>query len=146
MLVFELSPPLLYDHGLEAALRELIRQTEEEHDITAVFTGDGQSREIDSDVAILLYQSVRELLVNVARHANAGRLAVSLGFIDGEVHVTVEDDGIGFDVGALSSGRQGSGFGLFSIRQRLGSVGGRMVVESDRRGTRVLLAAPAAGD
>lgn len=145
-LVFELSPPLLHDHGLEAALRELIRQTEEEHGITAVFTGAGQSREIDSDVGILLYQSVRELLVNVARHADAGRLAVSVGFADGEVHVSVEDDGIGFDAGALSPGGQGGGFGLFSIRQRLGSVGGRMIVESDRRGTRVLLAAPARGD
>ena len=146
MLVFELSPPLLYDHGLEAALRELIRQTGEEHGITAVFTGGGRSKKIDSDLGILLYQSVRELIANVARHADAGRLAVSVGFADGEVHVNVEDDGIGFDVAALSDARQGGGFGLFSIRQRLGSVGGRMVVESDRRGTRVLLAAPVSGD
>ncbi len=146
MLVFELIPPVLYEHGLEPALRELIRLTEEKYGIIAVFTDDGQPKKIDSDLAILLYQSVRELIVNVARHAAANRLAVSVGFVDGEVHVTVVDDGVGFDAGALSRGRQDGGFGLFSIRQRLESVGGRMVVASDRRGTRVLLAVPASGD
>ncbi len=146
MLVFELIPPLLYDRGLETALRELSRLTEEKYGITAVFTDDGQSKKIDSDLAILLYQSVRELIANVARHADASRLAVSIESVNDEVHVTVSDDGVGFDAGALSRGRQDGGFGLFSIRQRLGSIGGRMVVESDRRGTRVLLVAPARGD
>ncbi len=146
MLVFELNPPVLYDDGLEAALRELTRQTEGKHGITAVFSDDGQPKAIDRDVTVLIYQSVRELLVNIARHAGAGRLAISVRLIDGEVHVSVEDDGVGFDAGAMPGGRQDGGFGLFSIRQRLGSVGGRMVVESDCRGTRVLLAVPVSGD
>lgn len=146
MLVFEMNPPLLYSQGLEAALRELVRQTGEENGITAVFNDDGQPKRISGDVAIMVYQSVRELLVNVVKHARAERVAVAVSLLDGKVQVTVEDDGRGFDTGALSSEGSGGGFGLFSIRQRFGSIGGRMIVASDGRGTRILLAVPESGD
>ena len=87
---------------------------------------------------------MRELLVNVAKHAQARNLEVSTRRVGNEIQVSVEDDGVGFDISkTCTHGYKTSGFGLFSIRERLGHVGGHLDVESKPGcGTRVTLVAP----
>jgi signal transduction histidine kinase len=78
------------------------------------------------------FQAIRELLVNVVKHARATAVRITLGEGDGLVWVGVRDDGVGLDGArraATAAGRDG-GFGLFSIRERIGSYGGRLTVES----------------
>jgi len=143
-LTFELSPPVLYELGFEAAMEWLVRQMREQHGLSTEFRGDGQSKPLDNNVRVLLFQAVRELLVNVAKHAQARNVTVSTQMAGDEIRVDVEDDGVGFDVSqAGSHDYKTGGFGLFSIRERLGHIGGYLNVESKRGvGTRVTLMAP----
>ncbi len=143
-LIFEISPPILYDLGLEPALEWLVETVQQQHGIVAEFHGDGREQPLDHNLRVLLFQSVRELLINVVKHALARRVKVTLESGDAVVDITVEDDGIGFDVGMIETrSMRNIGFGLFSIRERLEHLGGGFWVESiPGVGTTVKLSAP----
>ena len=140
-LTFDLSPPILYELGLEAALEWLLEQIQNAHGIVCGFEDDGQPKPLGDDARGLLFWIVRELLVNVVKHARSHAAVVSIHRVDDVVQVTVEDDGIGFDTSELE--RRTRGFGLFSIRERLTEFGGCVEIESaPGQGTRVTLVAP----
>jgi len=143
-LTFELSPPVLYELGFEAAMEWLVRQTRQQHNLSAEFKDDGQAKPLDSDVRVLLFQAVRELLVNVAKHAQARNVEVSTQRVGGEIQVVVEDDGVGFDISqSRSQDYRTAGFGLFSIRERLDHIGGHIDISSKPdHGSRITLVAP----
>jgi signal transduction histidine kinase len=91
-----------------------------------------------------LFRDVRELLTNVVKHASAHKVKVSIRKVGSEIHISVEDDGWGFDTKkvAATAVREG-GFGLFSIRERLGQLGGHLEIESEPGcGTKATLIAP----
>lgn len=143
-LTFELSPSSLYELGLEAALDELTEATQEDYKITTEFNDDGRTKPLAKDVTVTLYRATGELVMNVIKHANATHLSVSVGREGQTLRVVVRDDGSGFDpsLAASDSGQQKS-FGLLSIRERLGLLGGRMDIDSERgEGTAVTLTAP----
>jgi len=143
-LTFELSPPVLYDLGFEPAMEWLVRETRRRHGLSAEFADDGQKKPLDNNIRILLFQAVRELLHNVVKHAQARNVTVSTRRLDDEICVSVEDDGVGFNVSEAGSYEyRTGGVGLFSIRERLGHVGGRLDIESGPGlGTRISLVAP----
>jgi PAS domain S-box-containing protein len=143
-LTFELSPPVLYELGFEAALEWLTKQARQQHGLSTEFTDDGRKKQLDDDVRILLFQAVRELLVNVVKHSKAKNVAVSTRMLDHDVQVSVEDDGVGFDTSLASSADHSTnGFGLFSIYQRLGHIGGHIDIESKPgQGTCIIMVAP----
>lgn len=143
-LTFELSPPVLYELGLGAALEWLVRNMRTQHGVSAEFNDDGQSKPLEHNILVLLFQAVRELLVNVAKHAQAHRVIVSARRIGDSIHISVEDDGVGFDTShARYEGYESEGFGLFSIRERLSHLGGHLDVESRAgQGTVATLVAP----
>ena len=143
-LTFELSPPVLHELGLEPAVEWLAEQFEKEHGFTPQINYDKSFHPLNNDNAILLFRVVRELLVNVAKHARAKDVNISILRGEGEIKVTVRDDGIGFDPSLLDSqlGRI-ERFGLFSIRERLDYIGGHLEIESQPgEGTRVRATAP----
>jgi signal transduction histidine kinase len=91
---------------------------------------------------VLVYQLVRELLYNVAKHAGTDRARVTAERAGHRVRVVVEDEGVGFDPATLEE-VAGVGLGLPSVRDRLELVGGRLDVESrPGEGTRVALEVP----
>ncbi|MHC4459563.1 MAG: PAS domain-containing sensor histidine kinase, partial [Planctomycetota bacterium] len=143
-LTFELSPPVLYELGFEAAVEWLVRHTREQHGLSAEFEDDGKRKQLDNDTRILLFQAVRELLVNIVKHAKARNVKVLTQMAGDEIQVVVEDDGVGFEIPKtrIDKDKQ-EGFGLFSIRERLDHIGGQMKINSRRgRGTRITLVAP----
>ncbi len=143
-LTFDLCSPTLYELGLEAAIREwLNEEVQQKHGIKTEFEDDGQPKPLDDDVCALLYRAVRELLVNVIKHANARNVKVSVCKEKNNICINVIDDGTGFISGVenLTSNRAG-GFGLFSIRERLTYLGGSIKIDSKpSQGTQVTLAA-----
>ncbi len=143
-LTFEISSPILYQLGIEAALEWLTEQTQKRHGIRAKFKDDGQPKPLDEDIQIVLFQAVRELLVNVVKHAQAQHVEVAIGRDDGSARIVIEDNGVGFDDFPIGSHwSEIKGFGLFSIRERLGHLGGQLQIKSEPgRGTRVTLLAP----
>ncbi len=142
-LTFDLSPPMLYELGLAAALQAMVRRFNQDQAGDYSLTVGGHGPEPDSTTAILLYRITRELLINAAKHSGADRVAVSLENRATEVVLTVTDNGRGFkedDVGPRDDLRRG-GFGLFSIRQRLGPLGGRLEI-GNGEGARIIITLP----
>jgi PAS domain S-box-containing protein len=144
-LTFDLGSPTLYELGLEAAIREwLNEEIQQKHGIKTEFKDDGQTKPLDDDVCALLYRAVRELLVNVIKHAKARNVKVAVCKGKNNIYINVVDDGTGFISGVenLTSNRVG-GFGLFSIRERLSYLGGSLEIDSKpSKGTRATLVAP----
>lgn len=144
-LTFELSSPALYEMGFEKAVAGwLTRQIEKKHRIATEFEDDGQDKPLDEDVRVLLFRNVRELLINVVKHAQAHKVKVGIAKVDGKIYVTVEDDGVGFDPNraAAMAGETG-GFGLFSIRERMEQLGGEFKIASELgHGSRMTIIAP----
>ena len=143
-LTFELSPSILYEGGFEAAVVWLCDQVRQEHGLEIRIVKEGWSDVLGDALRGFLFQAVRELLVNVAKHARAKYLRIFLGEDEGWLSVAVEDDGVGIErAGLAAAPRQAAGFGLFSIRERIGRYGGRVMVNSaPGRGTCIRLEVP----
>jgi PAS domain S-box-containing protein len=144
-LIRDLSPQVLYELGLEAALDWLVEQTQTKYGLRCVAEITPIPRGIREDIRVILFQAARELLVNVAKHARAKQARVILKEDEGCVTIEVADDGCGFDPCSLSlPSSTARGFGLFSIRERVGLLGGAMHIDSaPKQGTRVTVTVPA---
>ena len=143
-LISELSPPVLYELGFIPAIEWLCQEMKQKHDIKVGFQDDKRTKSLDSGFGVLLYQAVRELLINVAKHAEAHEADVSISRDGEKIRIEVSDDGIGCDNSEidLHADIEG-GFGLFSIRERLEPIGGQLKIESEPgNGTKVTLTAP----
>ncbi len=145
-LTAELSPPILHEGGLAAGLEWLALWMEEKHGLRVELTAEEDLMPAAEDVSVLLFESVRELLFNVVKHAKVGSAGVSLERLEGRMlKITVSDDGAGFDPVSRKFAREG--FGLFSIRERLSLVGGRLEIHSrPGHGTEMTLMAPLGGE
>jgi PAS domain S-box-containing protein len=143
-LVFELSPPILYDLGFEPAMEWLAEHMEQQYGLVVEVEDDAQPKPLDNESRVLLFRAVRELLFNVLKHAQASCTKVRMQRVGEHLRIIVEDNGVGFapDKLGASSGKI-EGFGLFSIRERLNYFGGRMEIESTPgEVTRVILSLP----
>ncbi|MGE5531140.1 MAG: MASE3 domain-containing protein [Bacteroidota bacterium] len=145
-VTFELSPPILYQVGLEAAIRWLGEQTQERHGIQFQMIDDQKPRTLTDDVRTVLFQSIREIFANMIKHAQAHKVTVHLETLNDRLVARIEDDGIGFDPAKASwKSGQKAGFGLFNIRERLAYLGGSLEIDSaPGRGTHTTLIAPLA--
>jgi PAS domain S-box-containing protein len=144
-LTAELSPPVLFDAGLAEGLRWLGRHVGENYGLNVTVLADDAAEPANQDVAVLLFQCVRELLFNVVKHAGVDAAEVSMDSAgDGQIAVCVADQGSGFDLPqAQSDSGTSGGFGLFSIRERLDLLGGQVEVSTARgRGTQVRMTCP----
>jgi signal transduction histidine kinase len=143
-LTFELSPPILYDLGLEAAIEWLTEQINEQHQINCTFEAESSPKPVSDEIRIVLFSATRELLMNVPKHAQAQVAKVTIRRVNDNIVVHVADNGVGFTVSKMNFYHdENKGFGLFSIRERLRHLSGQMDVRSARgRGTRVTLTAP----
>jgi PAS domain S-box-containing protein len=143
-LTFQLSPPVLYELGLEPAVEWLAQTLKDQHGIRVDFSSDQKPKPLDDDIRVLLFQSIRELCNNVVRHAGAHKMKVSITREAEDIRVVVEDNGDGFDVSARG---ESDGFGLFNIRERLTSVGGTFALSSSPgQGTSISITAPLKSD
>ena len=142
-LTFELSPSTLYTLGLQPAIEELAEQFAEAEGFHCRVECVGECASLNEQVRSLLYRAVRELLVNVAKHAQAKNVAILLSRDEQSLKVAVHDDGKGFDPAVLNGHGRGSGFGMLSVRERLARVGGEFAVESQEgKGTRITMIVP----
>ena len=141
---FSISPPLLYELGLDAALASRCESIRNTTGIDCLFCTHGNERKIPEDTKVLLYQMAHELLVNVTKHANASKVLVQTRWGAKKIQLLVEDDGIGFTNGTFEQKiKEFSGMGLFSIRERLKTMGGKFdIVSVQGKGTTVSILVP----
>ncbi|MBU2498134.1 MAG: PAS domain-containing sensor histidine kinase [Proteobacteria bacterium] len=130
-LTFELSPPVLHELGFEQAVDWLAERFHKTNSISCTLECDHQRKPLSEDVSIFVFQSVRELLVNIVKHAKASNAKIRIKREGDQIIIKVKDDGVGFDPSKLGSHLQEKGgYGLFSIRERFESVGGKVMIES----------------
>ncbi len=143
-LINELYPEHLCEIGLTAALQSLAEEMQTKHGIICTAKLDLTPKQLKGEVQQVLFRAVRELLLNVVKHARASRVKIVMTRKPGSVVTRVCDDGQGFDrhktvLSDLSIGR----FGLFSVRARLASLGGDLQIFSHvGKGTRAIITLP----
>jgi len=140
-LTYDLSPPLLYEIGLDAALEWLCEQFQKRYGLVCRLESPAVTENLETDVRVVLFQSARELLFNVVKHAKAKSVTIVSGRRNGAICLVVRDDGIGFNPAA--SGASSSGFGLFNVRERIKYMGGDVEVQSEPgKGCQISLVLP----
>jgi signal transduction histidine kinase len=141
-LMAQLSPPVLHELGLPTALQWLADQMKKARLTVDVRLGTSDLP-LPEHQAILLFHSVRELLLNVAKHAETHNAILTLDVQDDELRIAVHDKGKGFNTDRLEATPPGDHFGLFSVKERMEELGGWLRVESTpERGTTVTLGLP----
>ncbi|MBW2096642.1 MAG: sensor histidine kinase, partial [Deltaproteobacteria bacterium] len=147
-ILSELVSPILYEMGLVPAIEWLAQRFRQRHDLDIEVQKDKELEPLPFDVKVLLFQIVRELLLNVVKHANARKALVKIDHTGQILRIFVEDDGSGFEFDNISPGRDAAThFGFFSIRVRLESIGGKFRVRTrPGHGTRAILSVPFSSD
>jgi PAS domain S-box-containing protein len=148
-LSVNLFPPVLHVGGLPAALTWLAKRMHEQYNVTVNVTAEPEANPEASDIRILLFEGVRELLFNAVKHARVDRVDVKLVLGPGDtIHIQVSDDGVGFDPGATlhDKNQAHAGLGLFSIQERFALLGGHLEIQSiPGKGSRFTLTLPRTG-
>jgi signal transduction histidine kinase len=145
-LAAQLAPAVLNELGIIAALDWLGEEIERTFSLDITVIDDGLPKPLDQDARSIVYRAVRELLINVAKHAGTDSAVVESECRDGLVLVRVSDQGRGYDPERVHTGPQ-KGLGLISVRERLSLIGGTAeLTTAPGSGTQWLLTVPLATD
>jgi signal transduction histidine kinase len=127
--IFELSSPILYELGIEAALRTLCEQLTTRHGFACHITRIGETGHLLDATRAVLYQCSREILMNIAKHAKASNAWITIEVTTAIVRIEITDDGVGID-----PGQQSSGIGLLYVEERMSNIGGYLAIEPAKSG------------
>ncbi len=126
-----LPPTVLEDLGLAPAVRWLLDRMGREARFGTTFVSSLEDTRLAPQIEITCFRVAQEALTNVMRHAGAQHVTVELAQVDDELHLTIQDDGSGYDVEkAYQRARQGNSLGLVGMQERVDLAGGRMEIES----------------
>ncbi|HEX9474590.1 MAG TPA: ATP-binding protein, partial [Steroidobacteraceae bacterium] len=136
------NPPVLEQLGLVPALEWLTEEMHKNYRMKVHINDDHVPKIMDGVSASIVYRAVRELLINVARHAQVDTVRVTARGLDGHLTVQIADNGVGFDPSEEQE-RGAAGLGLATLRERIGFIGGKLTLDSERgRGTVATIAVP----
>lgn len=137
-------PPQLNEIGFYAAINDWMREEiEMKYRIHTRITGKKEKYHLEENTRLLLFRSVRELMINVAKHAQAKNLSIDIKRKKEMLEITVLDDGIGFDYDSDLIQLKSNSYGLFSIQERVADMGGEFTVNSEQGiGTNVKITIP----
>ena len=143
-LVAQLTPMALHEFGLAAALKWLADQMRQQYQLSVqVDVQTGIVVTMPEDQSVLIFQSIRELLINVAKHAKVDQATIRMEQRDGRLVIAIVDDGLGSDQASSSPQSHTSKFGLFSIGERMRALGGTFEFKSSPgKGTTATLSLP----
>ncbi len=142
-LSFDLSPPILYELGLDPALEWLGEEFQKRHGFRFHFECSDDKSTLDESLRVLMFQSARELLTNIVKHARAKHVYISSRLANRKIVLSVRDDGKGFEVDEREQTVHNKSLGLFSIRERMRYIGGTCRIESSPgHGATITLTAP----
>ncbi|MFC1653019.1 PAS domain S-box protein [Planctomycetota bacterium] len=129
-VTYDLSSPLLKELGYEKAVDVWLKDDiEPQYDVNTELVVDGPLPKLEDNVKTLLYRSTRELVINSVKHASPERIQVQVCKENNSISLSVEDNGSGFDPKVVEASSKKK-FGLFSIRERMGYLGGSLELES----------------
>ncbi|WP_411556933.1 sensor histidine kinase [Plantibacter sp. MPB07] len=129
-LIDELSPPALVGATIADALGRLAETTTAQSGTPVSTTVTGDAFVLGTPVTTALLRTAQSSLANVVRHAGASRADVTLTYLDEEVILDIDDDGVGFDAASVAERTAGGSFGMMSMRRRITELGGEVEVRS----------------
>lgn len=129
-LIDELSPPALVGSTIADALERLAATTSAQSGLPVSMTVTGEPIVVSTPVTTALLRVAQSSLANVVQHAGASRADVTLSYLDEEVILDLDDDGVGFDPEQFVDRAVGGSFGLVSMRRRIAELGGDVEVRS----------------
>ena len=139
-----LYPPSWQRLPLDEAIRQLWEASGVAQRFAGAVAADPLPGDPDPEVKTMIYRAAQEALSNIVRYARATRVDVGLTCAGGRVRLTVQDDGVGFDVNRVLTGRPGTttGIGLHSLREEAADLGGNLLVRSGPLGTTLEVSVP----
>jgi len=141
-LAAQLAPAVLYELGLTPALEWLCEEVGRTFGLEVSVYDDGRPKPLSQEVRAILFRGVRELVINVAKHARTDSATIELDRTDDQIVIRVSDGGVGYDPAAKAEMPR-RGLGLVSVRERLSLIGGNLEVQSiPGNGTVAVLSAP----
>ena len=146
-IIYKLRPMSLDDLGLLPTLQKFLLTFQEESGIAISFKTRGTISNMKSEVSLTIFRIVQEAISNVNKHANAQNVAVNLEFLEDQIRLYIYDDGQGFRIEDLKEAGKdiNSGFGLYSMKERVELLSGEFCVNSELgKGTRLYIAIPLA--
>jgi signal transduction histidine kinase len=130
-LIYELRPVILDDLGLVTAIQWLVENSLQQSGIAVNFKAKGRVRRLDNQLAITLFRVIQEATNNIARHADAKSVNISLYFMKSLIKITVTDDGRGFDVEeAINTKDKPRGLGILGMKERVLLMKGNIEIRS----------------
>jgi PAS domain S-box-containing protein len=143
-VIFDLSPPQLNEIGLYAATHDWMKQQIElKYGIKTSITRNKKKCQLNENAKLLVFRSLRELMINVAKHAEARNLNIDIKKKMEMLEITVQDDGVGFDWKSALSKVEKPGYGLFSVQESISDIGGSWEIDSaPGKGTRITIRVP----
>ncbi len=137
-LMADLRPSVLDDYGLLAVLRWYGAQFSRRMGLQINIQGEELVPRLPSEVETTLFRIVQEVLTNVVKHAGATQVTIRLDENNGKAHLTVTDNGVGFDPAAVNRLSERSGWGLLNIQERTKAIDGKLIIKSEPgKGTRL---------
>jgi signal transduction histidine kinase len=130
-LAVDLHPPQLSDFGLYSALRAHCRQQADSEGWTLHFSAPEGGKRPHGDVEVACFRVVEEALSNIARHGNASEVRVELSRAGDDLHLSVRDNGSGFNVTAIREHMEEGRLGLVGMEERVRQVGGHLEITSE---------------
>jgi signal transduction histidine kinase len=139
-LAYDLRPPTLSALGPISALNQYIAEFGRRMDLQAEFIYDTDIPRLPEEIELVCYRIVQEALTNIAKHASANRIDVTMNYFENMLHLVIKDNGIGFSPTDSGSRR---GFGLLGIRERLAQIQGSLeILTQPGRGTELVVTIP----
>ena len=141
-LSIDLGPMVLQGEGLSEALLWLASQMKVQHGLQIQLEAKENLQTLDGQMRLMLFQSIRELLFNIVKHAGTSEAAITLDQTNEKARITISDSGKGFDAGAVMNDSK-TAHGLLVVQDRLSLLGCSMDVSSEPgKGTRVVIEVP----
>jgi len=135
-----LRPSMIFDLGIVPAFKFLLNKFEEQSGIKSHFWYETEEFIIDNRKSIILYRILQESLTNISRHSEASVVTVTLGLSKGNIELLITDNGIGIKLHEINSL---SSFGIAGIKERIRSVGGKVLIKGDKSaGTSIRVSMP----
>lgn len=144
-IIYNLRPMSLDDLGLIPTLQRYILTFQEESKTAVNFKTRGVCEDIRPIISLTVFRLVQEAINNIKKHAKAGKVSINLEFLEKELNLNILDDGKGFDTVELNTRREdvNSGFGLYSMRERVELLKGKFEVNSTiGKGTKLSITVP----